>query len=350
MNISASYSSEPSWSRRCSTETIFSIQGKETDFVRDTSDTDFVSDGEYEPITDTEDDGLNSGNSSCQSDDDIITTKVLEVSVGDDGELQLADSEQTLTDDDDSEIDLHDYWLCAQCQTKNNNPRYRYCEKCFKVRRDFFPPRPKQKHRRKNRLETDILRPQSSNSDINAKNLPDSQAKSLTLSKVDPTNVPEPFPSSLQDSGVESAINSQDLSQDVQIDNFNAILDRNLKRRAASADRNIKRFKDSRGFGSLVDDDDVKPLNKTTSDPEVKIDSMNAPQELRPSTNMAVASSDINDMCITCYSAPKSGVFVHGRIAHICCCFKCAVKVWNNAKRCPVCNCKVSNVLKAVVM
>ncbi|CAH4037890.1 protein Mdm4-like [Pieris brassicae] len=349
MNVTASHSSEPSWSRRCSTETIFSIQGKETDFVRDTSDTDFFSEGEYEPITDTEDDGLNSRNSSCQSDDDIITTKVLEVSVGDDGELQLADSEQTVTDDNDSEIDLHDYWLCAQCQTENNNPRYRYCEKCFKVRRDFFPPRPKRKNRRKNRLETDILRPQSSNSDINAKIVPESQTKSVTLSQVDPTNV-QPFPSSSQDSGVESVTNSQGLSQDVQIDSLNAILGRNLKRRAASADRNVKRFKDSRDFGSAVDEDDVKPLNKTTSDPEVKIDIMNAPQKRRSSTNTAIASSDINDMCITCCSAPKSGVFVHGRIAHICCCFKCAVKVWNNAKRCPVCNCKVSNVLKAVVM
>lgn len=51
--------------------------------------------------------------------------------------------------------------------------------------------------------------------------------------------------------------------------------------------------------------------------------------------------------CIICMTEPRTGVFVHGRIAHICCCYKCSVKVWMKTKRCPACNCKVSNVLRA---
>lgn len=53
--------------------------------------------------------------------------------------------------------------------------------------------------------------------------------------------------------------------------------------------------------------------------------------------------------CMTCLSQPKDGVFVHSRFLHLCCCYRCAVKIWNKQKRCPVCNCKVNNVQKIFV-
>lgn len=53
--------------------------------------------------------------------------------------------------------------------------------------------------------------------------------------------------------------------------------------------------------------------------------------------------------CIMCLEEPKNGVFVHSRFLHLCCCYKCAVKVWNKHKRCPICNSKVKNVLKLFV-
>lgn len=53
-----------------------------------------------------------------------------------------------------------------------------------------------------------------------------------------------------------------------------------------------------------------------------------------------------DDMCIMCMTAPKNGIFLHGSIGHMCCCYKCAMRVWTNCKRCPVCNCKVKNVVK----
>ena len=56
------------------------------------------------------------------------------------------------------------------------------------------------------------------------------------------------------------------------------------------------------------------------------------------------------DMCVTCLVNPKNGIFVHRKIGHICCCYKCALKVWKEAGRCPVCNCKVNTVLKAIVL
>ncbi|CAK1541932.1 unnamed protein product [Leptosia nina] len=357
MNITASYSSEHSWSRRCSTETIFSIQGKETDFVRDTSDTEFGSDAdrEFEPVTEPEVEGLLSGASSGHSDSEIISTKVIEVSVGDDGELQLADSEETTNDGSDTEIDLHDYWLCAQCRAENNNPLYRYCQKCFKVRKDFFPPRPKRKTRRHNRFETNTSRPRSQQSDSAPEPAPDSLPE--PPSRADQANAPERVPRTLsQDSGVESAFNSQELSQDTaKSDSLNVILGRKLKRRAESADRNEKRVKigysESDSDSDTDKSDEVKPIVKTVSDPALTVDSIDVALSKKALVNTLKEKLEAkDDLCIVCYSEPKSGVFVHGRIAHICCCYKCAVKVWAKAKRCPICNCKVSNVLKAVVM
>ncbi|XP_050678841.1 E3 ubiquitin-protein ligase Mdm2-like [Leptidea sinapis] len=397
MNTTASFSSEHSCSRRCSTETIFSIQGKETDFVRDTSDTEWYSSdfGELEPVSSEPEDEAPFTADTDTTDNEIISTKVIEVSVGDDGELQFADSEQTDSEGSDSEMDLYDYWLCAQCRAENNNPLYRYCEKCFKVRKNFFPPRPKRKHRRNTKLDPDPIPcsfsqksgmdsvktvPESINSaydsevETNGEMEPfsrtfsqDSGVESVkTIPELsDSKGEPEPFSRTFsQDSGVES-LNCHEVAECSKSKNsfrHNVILGRHLKRRAKSADRHNKRFK----IGSDSDTDvesEVKPLVKIISDPALTIDDINvklskkviadtlkAKIEVKDKIEVASKSEVKDDMCITCLSEPKSAAFIHGRIIHICCCYKCALKVWVTAKRCPVCNCKVSNVLKAVVV
>lgn len=57
-----------------------------------------------------------------------------------------------------------------------------------------------------------------------------------------------------------------------------------------------------------------------------------------------------NSICSTCMVNPKNGAFVHGKSAHIYCCYKCSLKVWMQTGRCPICNAKVRQVLKAVVV
>lgn len=129
------------------------------------------------------------------------------------------------------------------------------------------------------------------------------------------------------------------------------------KRRAVFADREAKRQRMSRTDSDtdLSSDDSkstnsVRPLFKAVSDPVITIDDMDVKLTKKVIANTLIDKIDSKDLCVICISEPKSGVFVHGRIAHICCCYKCAVKVWAKAKRCPICNCRVSNVLKAVVM
>ncbi|XP_068633858.1 E3 ubiquitin-protein ligase Mdm2-like [Battus philenor] len=361
MDTTASYSSEPSWSRRCSTETVFSIQGKETDFVRDTSDTDTDTecvgsederDVEFEPVTEPEDDGPVSCDSSGGSDNEIITTKVIEVSMRDDVDLVFADSEQTESNGSDSEIDLHDYWHCAQCHARNDNPCYRYCQKCFKVRKNFFPPRPKRKLKR-NLLENPSLDPEINTKDgdtvarLNSDNLALlSQDSGIDSLGVTPGSSQDLSPSERVGSSAENEVKSESsLSKSF-------ISRRRRKRRADSADRKNKRMKeDYLDSGSDSDVETVKPLVKMVSDPSLSVHEVDTVQLSKKAIiNSLKENLDGKDMCIICFSKPKSGVFVHGRIAHICCCYNCAVKVWAKAKRCPVCNCKVSNVLKAVVM
>ncbi|XP_055371200.1 E3 ubiquitin-protein ligase Mdm2-like [Condylostylus longicornis] len=56
-----------------------------------------------------------------------------------------------------------------------------------------------------------------------------------------------------------------------------------------------------------------------------------------------------SDSCIVCLDGPKNGVFVHSRFLHLCCCYRCAVKIWNKNKKCPICNCAVKNIMKIFI-
>lgn len=51
-------------------------------------------------------------------------------------------------------------------------------------------------------------------------------------------------------------------------------------------------------------------------------------------------------VCNFCMSNKKDGVFVHSNSLHLCCCYKCAVKVWKRRKCCPICKQKIKNVTK----
>lgn len=123
------------------------------------------------------------------------------------------------------------------------------------------------------------------------------------------------------------------------------------KRRSESEDRLTKRAKYSESSESESESKiKVIPLLKTISDPAITIEDSVITKKIIANSLKDIDRVDAKELCVICITEPKSGVFVHGRIAHICCCYKCAMKVWAKVKRCPVCNCKISNVLKAVVM
>ncbi|KOB57991.1 MDM2-like protein, partial [Operophtera brumata] len=201
---------------------------------------------------------------------------VVEVSCRE-GDLVFADSERTDSQGSDSEIDFHDYWLCAHMSSQ----------------------------------------PLSQDSGIAFTHSQESQG-----------------PPGTSHSKTQSVLKST-----------------SIKRRSESVDRLTKRAKYSESSESESESKiKVIPLAKTISDPAITIEDSVITKKIIVNSLKEIERVDAKELCVICITEPKSGVFVHGRIAHICCCYKCAKKVWAKAKRCPVCNCKISNVLKAVVM
>lgn len=59
---------------------------------------------------------------------------------------------------------------------------------------------------------------------------------------------------------------------------------------------------------------------------------------------------NIDNICNICYMRPKNGVFNHGKIGHIYCCYSCAKKLWQKSNKCPLCNVKIKFVTKMIVV
>ncbi|KAJ8955779.1 hypothetical protein NQ314_006846 [Rhamnusium bicolor] len=60
------------------------------------------------------------------------------------------------------------------------------------------------------------------------------------------------------------------------------------------------------------------------------------------------STSDNSELCIFCNDAPKDAIFLHTKVAHQCCCYKCAKRTLKAIKRCPICNCTVNKVFRVI--
>lgn len=96
-------------------------------------------------------------------------------------------------------------------------------------------------------------------------------------------------------------------------------------------------------------------VEEFTNERQGKLKQQDLPSIIKPvnSPDLYSSSEDINDsnlgMCRFCMVNPKNGVFLHKNFVHVCCCYKCALKVWKKRKTCPICNCKIKNVTKLFV-
>jgi len=70
-----------------------------------------------------------------------------------------------------------------------------------------------------------------------------------------------------------------------------------------------------------------------------------------PPVSVAVAGGIRDDpLCIICMAREKTSAFVHGKIAHMCCCFPCGDKTVKRAGKCPVCRRKIQKVVKVIII
>lgn len=94
---------------------------------------------------------------------------------------------------------------------------------------------------------------------------------------------------------------------------------------------------------NVVDDKNIDKREKRTD-----YDKNEIIEEIKPiQSEFGSPDDDESKNCLVCTVKPKNGAFVHGNASHICCCYRCAVKVWRKTRHCPICKRRVTNVLKA---
>lgn len=73
--------------------------------------------------------------------------------------------------------------------------------------------------------------------------------------------------------------------------------------------------------------------------------------QVRPSSTENEPSKQVpKDLCIICEHNPKDTSFIHGKIGHQACCYKCAKETWNRTARCPICRRMIEKIVKNIMM
>ncbi|XP_028133127.1 serine-rich adhesin for platelets isoform X2 [Diabrotica virgifera virgifera] len=138
------------------TESVYSVQLQETDVARDTTDTDSKSEDEgdddgdiieYEvaSLSGSENDIILDLSTSGSEDQVIFAAAVGAMC---DSSLDLDNWMTDCEESDnsslaDTSIVRLGFATCIQCKSINDNPLFRYCEKCFQDRKKMYPPRPR---------------------------------------------------------------------------------------------------------------------------------------------------------------------------------------------------------------
>ncbi|XP_022194088.2 E3 ubiquitin-protein ligase Mdm2 isoform X2 [Nilaparvata lugens] len=271
----------------------FDFDGEGENSASDNSQS--AEDVEYEPrsLSDSEirhPFTINESFSSSSNDEDIMIKKGKIINaVTENTSCTSTSSTDDLPERFDPELSLTDYWFCVKCRTPNNNPLFRFCEKCFGDRKNFFPPRPKprtKKRKQRTRRKAKRSKPNESGSSSNSSQ-PNS---SLLLNSTD------------QLTSSQSTLKGSLTSNSSEVENSS--VDASLVRTVVS----------SKSISCQTESNEQWPLRGET--------------------------------CETCMARPKDGVFIHTNIVHRYSCYKCSMKIWKEIGRCPLCNNKVCNVKK----
>ncbi|XP_015597579.1 E3 ubiquitin-protein ligase Mdm2 isoform X2 [Cephus cinctus] len=403
-------------------ESIYSFQEKETDSAKDTSDTSthtWVSSSEhgdvsvhleYEVDSLSEDANPFAQDTSSSDPEDIMAIGVLTAIC--DTDLGLAADSEDSRSSIDSEIGRADYWTCVQCNADNNNPLFRYCEKCYQIRKNFFPPRPKRKKHRPRRdlsksSRTSLTSREDSKEELTSMDsgLGSSQETKCSLSlELDLDKVTRPNQSETPTSSASLSSKSVD-TVDSGFPNINSVFgldftsgadfssgdsDKLTKETSSSSlststststsdagtketvresalEKNVNEHDTESGIERsssasdgakefLAIEDAVQPIPSrkrklsNVSRDDADTDEVDCISKIKKRKGTRVESGAESKQCLICTVAIKDGVFVHGSTSHICCCYRCAVKVWRTNGRCPICNRRVTNVIKAFFM
>lgn len=68
----------------------------------------------------------------------VVAGAMFDTSSSDMNELCFMADTEASDGPTDVELGRADYWTCVKCKNRQNNPMYRYCEKCYQVNYNFF--------------------------------------------------------------------------------------------------------------------------------------------------------------------------------------------------------------------
>jgi E3 ubiquitin-protein ligase Mdm2 len=315
------------------------------DIVRDTTDT-VSNSSEYEIDIEYEIDSLSDGDRSdvifLDSSDESEGLMYAAAVVGDSSlETFITDAEDSDNSrQGDSSIGLTDFWTCIQCKSQNDNPQFRYCDKCFQDRKAFFPPRPRRRKKaeRSNEIPHSPVKLAELKSCLKGLSSQDSGISScssqefglLCLDQIAVPSDDKPSTSVKEDEGKNR---KRQISESSLSDEYEAKRPRKqsrlMKKEVEKKDDEVTKNEVEKESGVVVNGQADKNQTRTTEEEQVK-----------------GPLPECKEICIMCNNNPKNSVFLHGRIAHMCCCYKCAMRTWKSLKRCPICQRKVSNVVR----
>ncbi|CAH1131566.1 unnamed protein product [Ceutorhynchus assimilis] len=385
------------------TESIASVQAKETDFVGDTSDTESKngtgtenSEFEYEvaSLSASDKDNFDFSTTDSEVTEDMILVAAAAAICDSSLEAWITDVEDSDSSSEEMSFGKTDFATCVQCKGENRNPLYRYCEKCFQDRKKFFPPRPRRNRRKKQQdpvklatlrnclsgLSQDsgigssqecpplgldqIVVPEFLNNAGTSKSadLPSTltklnNTKSSTKSELLTNIVKESASTSMSSNAKGSTLrrkrqSSESSLSDYEVkktkltpkpDNITSDLGSEVSSSTSSFTSTISTLSvDQNGIQS---EKSSEKNNSFVSDIGFNSNKSGGSIDLEK-TNSFSSDKTESDLCMFCNSAPKDSIFLHAKIAHRCCCYACAKKTLKSIKRCPICNTSVNKVVR----
>ncbi|KAL1500870.1 hypothetical protein ABEB36_006295 [Hypothenemus hampei] len=287
------------------TESVSSLQEKETDVAQDTSDTEsesptVITDDEYEVEVQCRSASSSENKLQTSDSEDIILAAATAVICKKNIDNWITDVEystSTSSSSNEDNVSSHiDYSTCLLCKRANNS-LYPYCEKCYQNRKSTFPPRPR-KRLRKKRTSFASKTVLSQDSGVGS---------SQDMQSIELEQIVEPKPGTSKDTSVQPIINRKRQHSDIT--------------------------------QSIVE---VKKLKSATVLPQGQPNCSSS-----SSTSVSIKSTKSEpELCMFCNNAPKDSIFLHGNKAHLCCCYSCAKKTFKSFRRCPICNGVVNKVIK----
>ncbi|KAK6292324.1 hypothetical protein J4Q44_G00369080 [Coregonus suidteri] len=228
-------------------------------------------------------------------------------------EVTIFEAEEEDSFDDDTEITEADYWKCSKCE-ELNPPLPRNCNRCWKLRKDWFP-------------ESDSNSAITTTTTTTAPNLKPLPPKPSPA----PTETDETEAEGLDVPDGKRARSPLPLLKDSQ--ELVSVSGPDSQDSACSSQPSTSSSSSSGGVGS--GSSSSAPFSQEVMAPDLE----------RFNSQEAHLPASCLEPCVICQTRPKNGCIVHGRTGHLMACYTCAKKLKKRNKLCPVCREPIQSVV-----